>query len=203
MNKDREEMERRMFLRGGLFLWAAAILLLLWMVVTSGQAAADEGLRARLSFATEVLHGQGYWSPSLRVGWDGGLGVRYSRLTRPMWAREIPESVTATDPRTGRQVTVPLNLGNKWKIESAGLLELDKEWCGQRWCGALGVAYINRDTPMNGTRWNFGLHIRYAIDKNWSLVLDHYSHGSMLGISQDESNRGWNLLGVAYSFGGK
>lgn len=187
-------------------LWVALFAAFVLGMWAASDARADspavptEDVRARLFFTTEMLHGQGYWSPGLRVGYDGGWGLRYSRLSRPYWAREIPQSVTTTHPQTGQQVSVPLNLGDKWKIESAGLLEVDREFCGRRWCGALGAAYINRDTPMNGTRWNFGLHVRYAIDANWSIVYDHYSHGSMLGISQDESNRGWNLLGISRSF---
>jgi hypothetical protein len=172
------------------FEWAVRLIFFLWAVlllsILVGPADASEGIRARVSVTTDVLHGQGYWAPSLRVGYDGGIGIRYSRLTAPMWAREIPDEFAAQAAR--------------WKIESAGVYEIDKEFCGTRWCGALGAAYINRHTVLNGTHWNFGLHIRYKIDHNWSLVLDHYSHGSMLGIADDKSNRGWNLLGVAYTW---
>lgn len=164
---------------------ALFVLLVITSPADAGPATAEESIRARLSVTTEILHGQGYWSPGLRVGQDGGWGVRYARMSRPTWAREIPQN---------------LNLGSKWQIESAGLLEVDREFCGERWCGGIGVAHINRVTPMNGTLWNFGLHVRYAIDKDWSIVLDHYSHGSALGIAQDKSNRGWNLLGVSYGF---
>ena len=166
----------------------------------AGPADDDQSTRVRVSVTTEALHGQGYWSPGIRIGKDGGYGLRFGSMRAPVWARRIPDNITVTDPRTGQRVSIPLELGPEWKIDSISYVEVDREFCGQRWCGGIGAARLNGHTYMNGSTWNFGLHVRYAIDRQWSLVLDHYSHGSMLGIAQDKSNRGWNLIGVAYSF---
>lgn len=162
------------------------ILCLTTGVALAGPGDDEQGVRVRVSLATEVLHGQGYWSPSVRVGQDGGWGLRVGSLRAPMWAKEVPDEL--------------IDANSKFKLNSASYLEVDREFCGQRWCGGLGVVYINDVTPMNGTKWNFGLHVRYAINVNWSLVFDHDSHGSMFGFAKDKSNRGWNLLGVAYTF---
>ena len=156
------------------------------LTLLTGAALAEEEVRVRVSLATDVVHGQGYWSPMLRIGVDGGPGLRVGSMQAPTWSRSIPAEVVEKNPN--------------FKLDSVSFFEVDYEVCGQRWCGALGAARLDGLTFMNGTPWNFGLHVRYAITQHWSLVLDHYSHGTMLGIAQDKSNRGWNLLGVAYTF---
>lgn len=152
----------------------------------AGPADDNQITRLRISLATDVVHGQGYWSPGLRIGKDGGLGLRVGSMQAPMWAHAVPEHIQQTKPQL--------------KLDSVSYIEVDKELCGERWCVGLGAAKLSGLTRMNGTEWNFGVHFRYAITENWSLVLDHYSHGSALGFAKDKSNRGWNLLGVAYSF---
>lgn len=170
-------------LLGGLFV---IILLTATTDAHAGPADDDQSIRARVSLSTEMLHGQGYWNPGLRIGQDGGFGVRLGALRAPVWASRIPDEVKSAHP--------------EWDIRSATYFEVDKEFCAQRWCAGLGVAKLSRTTYMNGTEWNFGTHLRYAIDKDWSITFDHYSHARALGFAPDKSNRGWNLLGVAYSF---
>lgn len=172
--------------KGAVIIFLLLIFSLLYNYAVAGPADDEQGIRVRVSAATEVLHGQGYWSPSLRIGQDGGLGLRVGSMKAPMWAKEVPAEL--------------IEANSKFKLDSVSFVEADYEVCGQRWCGALGAARLNGLTPMNGTQWNFGVHVRYAINVNWSLVLDHYSHGTALGIATDKSNRGWNLLGVAYTF---
>lgn len=172
--------------KGAWIIFLLLVLALLRNYAVAGPADDVQDVRVRVSAATEVLHGQGYWSPALRVGHDGGWGLRIGSLKAPAWASEVPAELIALD--------------DSFKLNSVSFVEADYEACGQRWCGAIGAARLNGLTPMNGTQWNFGVHLRYAIDINWSLVLDHYSHGSAFGIAKDKSNRGWNLLGVAYTF---
>lgn len=152
----------------------------------AGPADDDQSTRVRISLATDVIHGQGYWSPGLRMGTDGGFGLRIGSMQAPIWAKDVPEEIQNRKPQ--------------FNLDSVSYVEVDKEFCGELWCTALGAAKFSDLTRMNGTKWNFGVHIRYAIDRNWSLVFDHYSHGSALGFAKDKSNRGWNLLGVAYTF---
>lgn len=152
----------------------------------AGPADSDQSTRVRLSLATDVIHGQGYSSANVRIGKDGGFGLRVGRMQPPAWAGDVPEQIKRAKPQ--------------FDLEAVSFVEVDKEFCGERWCAGLGVAKLSDKTFLNGTRYNFGVHFRYAIDTRWNLVLDHYSHGRMLGIAKEHSNRGWNLLGVAYSW---
>lgn len=163
-----------------------ALVLLQNCTAHAGPADSDQSTRVRLSVTADVIHGQGYWSPSLRIGQDGGFGLRVGRMQPPAWAKSVPEEIRQEKPQ--------------FDLNAVSYVEVDKEFCGERWCAALGIAKLSDKSYMNGTEWNFGVHFRYAMDKNWSLVLDHYSHGSMLGIEKEKSNRGWNLLGVAYTW---
>lgn len=142
---------------------------LLALIILSPRNA--EAADIRLSLATEAYHGRGYSGTTVRIGENGGGGIRLGRL-------QAPETFK----------------------QDATLIEADYELCGSAWCFGAGLAWITHATVLNGTQGNFGLHIRYQINANWSLVLDHYSHGRALGIEKDKSNRGWNLIGVAYSF---
>lgn len=146
----------------------------------------SRSVRLRVSVATEVVHGQGYWSPGLRLGHDGGWGLRAGALVAPVWAGAVPDHIRQAKPQ--------------FDLESHGYIGVDREFCATRWCAGLGIVRINGLSYMNGTRYNFGLYARYLIDRHWSLDYIHFSHGSALGIADDKSNRGWNLLGIGYSF---
>jgi len=143
-------------------------LLLLSLLTCS--AFADDSVKVRLSLTAEAYHGQGYWSPTVRIDPGVGIGLRIGTM------RGHPDQ------------------------PDVSFVELDKEFCYGHICGGLGGAHLSHVSHLNGTKWNFGLHARYQVAEHWSLVLDHYSHGRFLGIAKDKSNRGWNLLGVAYDW---
>lgn len=151
-----------------------AVALGLFMIGPRAARATDFDVRTSMQF--EALHAQGYWSPALRIGENGGYGLRLGHLRAPEWARHVPG------------------------VESLSYIGVEREWCGVRWCGTLGVAKLTELTKINGTYYNFVLGVRYVIDKNWSLELTHFSHGALLGIENDKPNVGWNLLGVTYTW---
>src|SRR3990167_3237273 len=148
----------------------AAMALMLWFLLSGGAQA-----ETRITMSGEAYHGRGYYGPSVRFGTESGYGLRLGAL-------KAPDKAPA----------------DKWR--SLGFVELDGELCGDYWCGGAGIAYLTETTQLNGTRLNFGLHIRYKLDSHWSVAVDHYSHGRALGIAKDKSNRGVNLVGIAYSF---
>jgi hypothetical protein len=174
MNDDWEWMQevlRKVALRGLMFLVGAYIFLLLLLVLTAPAHA-----ETRITGNADALHGRGYYGASVRFEGQRGIGLRLGALKAP---DEQP--------------------AHEWR--SVGYAEVDVELCGDSgFCVGAGVAYFTHTTHMNGTRPNFGLHVRYKLDEHWSVALDHYSHGSALGIAKDKSNRGWNLLGLAYNF---
>lgn len=166
---------------------AAALLAVAFAVILlSPRVARGADLDVRAAVQYEVLHAQGYWSPSLRIGKNGGYGLRIGHLRAPGWAREVPDELIAQKPAL--------------KIDSLNYIGIEREWCDVRWCATLGAAKLTELTKINGTYYNFTLGLRYVIDKHWSIELTHFSHGSMLGIEKDKSNAGWNLLGVAYTW---
>lgn len=154
---------------------------LLLAVVLAGSPAYAE---FRIGLGTEFIHGQGYWSPSLRIGEKWGL--RIGALNAPVWAESVPEHIQRAKPQ--------------FDLESHSYFGIDREFCGSHWCGGLGVVRINGLSYMNGTRYNFGVYGRYKIDKKWSIEYTHFSHGSALGIAEEKSNRGWNLIGLSYAW---
>jgi hypothetical protein len=120
-------------------------------------------------------HDRGYEGAGVRFGHESGLGLRLGALNAPS---KLP--------------------AQQWR--DLAYAEVDLEGCYGNWCGGLGVAYLTNKTYMNGTEWNFGVHVGYKVAEHWRVVLDHYSHGRALGFAKTRSNRGWNLLGVAYEF---
>jgi hypothetical protein len=65
----------------------------------------------------------------------------------------------------------------------------------------LGVAWIDSvNLNVNGTRWNVDASIAYDLSDRWFVEYQHYSHGAILGVKDEVSNGGWNLLGVGASF---
>jgi hypothetical protein len=144
-----------------------------------------EDLNVRTGVGFEVLHAQGYWNYDARLGYDGGVGLRVGQLRAPAWAHRIPAEITNTKP--------------EWKLDSLNYVAAEKEWCDVSWCGTLGVAHLSEVTKINGTKTNFLLGLRYVASKTISLELLHFSHGSALGIEQDKSNSGWNLIRIVYT----
>ena len=68
------------------------------------------------------------------------------------------------------------------------------------WRFGAGIAWIDGENNINGTRWNFDLSIACDLSKRIFLQYQHYSHGSGVGIDKDASNSSWNLLGLGYLF---
>ena len=65
----------------------------------------------------------------------------------------------------------------------------------------LGVVWIDQENyNVNGTRWNIDASIAYDLSDRWFVEYQHYSHGAILGVKDDVSNGGWNLVGVGVIF---
>jgi len=66
--------------------------------------------------------------------------------------------------------------------------------------GGFGVAWIDRETNVNGTRWNFDATLAWDLSERVFVEYRHQSHGAILGISPNAPNGGWNIVGVGYTF---
>ena len=65
----------------------------------------------------------------------------------------------------------------------------------------LGVVWIDDvNFNVNGTRWNIDASVAYDLSDRWFVEYQHYSHGAILGVKDDVSNGGWNLLGLGLIF---
>ena len=65
----------------------------------------------------------------------------------------------------------------------------------------LGVVWIDKENlNVNGTRWNVDASIAYDLSNRWFVEYQHYSHGAILGLKDEVSNGGWNLLGIGAIF---
>jgi hypothetical protein len=65
----------------------------------------------------------------------------------------------------------------------------------------LGVVWIDSENDnVNGTRWNVDASVAYDLSDRWFVEYQHYSHGAILGIQDNVSNGGWNLVGVGLIF---
>jgi hypothetical protein len=69
-----------------------------------------------------------------------------------------------------------------------------------KWHLGAGVAWIDEENSINGTRWNFDLSLSYDFSDRVFLQYQHYSHGSGLGWRRDTPNYSWNLLGLGLVF---
>jgi hypothetical protein len=69
-----------------------------------------------------------------------------------------------------------------------------------KWRFGAGVAWIDEENNMNGTRWNFDLSVAHDLSDRVFLQYQHYSHGSGLRLERDVANASWNLLGVGVLF---
>ncbi len=66
--------------------------------------------------------------------------------------------------------------------------------------GGIGIAWIDRETNVNGTRWNFDATLAYDFSGRVFVEYRHQSHGAILGIRSDAPNGGWNVVGLGYAF---
>lgn len=66
--------------------------------------------------------------------------------------------------------------------------------------GGFGIAWIDQETNVNGTRWNFDTTLAYDLSDRVYIEYRHQSHGAILGISPDAPNGGWNVVGLGYTF---
>ena len=62
----------------------------------------------------------------------------------------------------------------------------------------LGLAMLDKTTYVSGTKWNFSLTACGEITSIFDICLRHWSHGAWLGIEEDKSNGGWNILMVRF-----
>jgi hypothetical protein len=80
------------------------------------------------------------------------------------------------------------------------LAGVDYVWTKSKWRFGFGTVWIDEENRINGTRWNFDLSLAYGLSSRVFVEYQHYSHGSILGIRKDESNEGWDLVGVGLIF---
>ena len=66
--------------------------------------------------------------------------------------------------------------------------------------GGFGLAWIDEENNVNGTRWNFDTTVAYDLSERVFIEYRHQSHGAVLGISKDKPNGGWNIVGAGYRF---
>lgn len=64
-----------------------------------------------------------------------------------------------------------------------------------------GGALISDTNDVNGTHLNFIIRPEIRLTPKMGVFLTHYSNGRKLGIGpEDKVNKGWNFIGVEYSF---
>ena len=64
-----------------------------------------------------------------------------------------------------------------------------------------GLVWIDKtNNNVNGTHWNFDVSGAYDLTDRLFVEYQHYSHGAILGLKDNVSNGGWNLLGVGWTF---
>ncbi len=69
------------------------------------------------------------------------------------------------------------------------------------WRYGIGIIWIDTETGVNGTKWNFHLSVAYDLSEKYFVEFSHFSHGADFGIEPDAPNSpGWNFLGVGVAF---
>ena len=64
-----------------------------------------------------------------------------------------------------------------------------------------GIVWIDKtNNNVNGTHWNVDASVAYDLSDRVFVEYQHYSHGAILGVKQDVSNGGWNLVGLGVIF---
>ena len=66
--------------------------------------------------------------------------------------------------------------------------------------GGIGIAWIDRENNVNGTRWNLDAALAWDLSRGVFVEYRHQSHGAVLGISEKSPNGGWNIVSVGYTF---
>jgi len=126
----------------------------------------------RLSVGVDVYHAAGSIVATGRYGgtWGAKLGV---------WGYSAP-SVGRGAPNV--------------------LIGVDYMLTMRRWRGGIGVAWIDRENRMNGTRWNLDATLAYDLSDRIFVEYRHQSHGTVVGIRRDASNFSWNIVGAGMVF---
>ena len=149
----------------------AALACLAVSVAAPAQAGDETTPALRLSLGLDTYRAAGSMVASARYGGDWNLKAS-------VWVREA--HVRPEAPK--------------------GLLGAGYVWTKSRWRFGAGLVWIDGENNANGTRWNFDASIAYDWTDRVFFEYQHYSHGSLLGLSKDASNGGWNLLGVGLVF---
>jgi len=66
--------------------------------------------------------------------------------------------------------------------------------------GGIGLAWIDGENNVNGTRWNLDTTLAYDLSDRVFVEYRHQSHGAVLGLDSDKPNGGWNIVGAGYRF---
>ena len=77
---------------------------------------------------------------------------------------------------------------------------IDHVWTYSKWRAGIGAVWIDEVNDLNGTHWDFDVSLGYDLSSRVFVEYRHHSHGRKLGISQDASNDGWNLIGIGLIF---
>jgi hypothetical protein len=116
--------------------------------------------------------------------------------------------------RAAGSVVASARYGGAWGLKLGGWLRgnnvephapnvvagADYVFSKSRWRFGVGVAWIDEENSINGTRWNFDLSLAWDFSDRAFLQYQHYSHGAGLGVRRDAYNYSWNLLGVGLVF---
>lgn len=141
-------------------------------------------------------------------------------LVAPVFALDKPEvdlrlSVSEDVVHAPGSVVVSGRYGGAWGLKlgawvrdthvehgaaSNKLAGIDHVWKYAGWRAGLGVVWIDQETNLSGTHWDFDVSLAYDFGRRVFLEYRHYSHAKKLGISEDVPNGGWNLLGVGVIF---
>ena len=125
----------------------------------------------RLSVSDDLVHARGSTLVSARYG--GAWGARLG-----FWARESQVEPSKAHFFAG----------------------VDHVWTYSKWRAGLGAVWIDEVNDLNGTHWDFDVSLGYDLSSRVFVEYRHHSHGRKLGISQNASNDGWNLVGVGLIF---
>ena len=154
-----------------------------------------------LSFATLALLAA---APALAIDWE-------IEETRPALRASLGVDVY----RVPGTVVASARYGGNWNVKaSTWLYDAGVDPEAPRWLlgggymitvsrfrlGA-GLVWIDKvNNNVNGTHLNFDGSIAYDLTDRIFVEYQHYSHGAILGVQNNVSNGGWNLLGVGWTF---
>jgi len=127
----------------------------------------------RLSAGTDVFHAPGTVVASLRYGGTWGARLGYWVYTTSDVGPQAPTVLIGAD--------FMLTFWRKLR-------------------GGIGLAWIDDENNVNGTRWNLDTTLAYDLSDRVFIEYRHQSHGAILGVSSDKPNGGWNVVGIGYTF---